>query len=164
MPNFTVCFQNVTSIISFGGWISSPSTGGSSSSGFPLALASPDTITDFVSGVTDLVDSLDGVGGVEFDWEYTGCSTDTPYTDPTLSTAYLTFLQQLRASLSPNVTISLAVGVVPFEVLFRICKSGSRERSADPNLLFCFFSFRRRRLRLLSTARSPTALFRWIRP
>ncbi|KAG8881636.1 hypothetical protein FRB97_009325 [Tulasnella sp. 331] len=117
LPQFVTMAKakNVIPIISFGGWISSPSTGGSSSSGFPLALATSETITDFVNGVTDLVNHLGGVGGVEFDWEYTDCSTDTPYTDMALSTAYLTFLQQLRASLSPNVTISLAVGVVPFE-------------------------------------------------
>ncbi|KAG8997450.1 hypothetical protein FRB94_007648 [Tulasnella sp. JGI-2019a] len=117
LPQFVTMAKekNVTSIISFGGWISSPTTGGSSSSGFPLALASPSTIDDFVTGVTGLVTSLGGVGGVEFDWEYTECSTDTPYTDPTLATAYLTFLQKLRASLDPATTISLAVGVVPFE-------------------------------------------------
>lgn len=68
-----------------------------------------------MSGVTSLVNTL-GVNGVEFDWEWTPCSQETPYTNATLSTAYLTFLERLRASLGEDVTISLAVGPLPFEV------------------------------------------------
>ncbi|KAG8947810.1 hypothetical protein FRC04_010296 [Tulasnella sp. 424] len=106
--------NNVTSILSLGGHISSPNTGGSASTGFAAALATNETITEFVQGVSSLVKKL-GVQGIEFDWEWTPCSPDTPYTSKELSTAFLSFLQQLRSELDPEIIITLAVGVVPFE-------------------------------------------------
>lgn len=106
--------NNVTSILSLGGHIASPNTGGSASTGFAAALASNDTITEFVQGVKSLVTKL-GVKGIEFDWEWTPCSPDTPYTSKELSTAFLSFLTQLRSELDDGIVITLAVGVVPFE-------------------------------------------------
>ncbi|KAG8976149.1 hypothetical protein FRB90_009263, partial [Tulasnella sp. 427] len=106
--------NNVTSILSLGGHIASPNTGGSASTGFAAALATNETIAEFVQGVSKLVKKL-GVKGVEFDWEWTPCSPDTPYTSKDLSTAFLSFLTQLKDELADDIVLTLAVGVVPFE-------------------------------------------------
>ncbi|KAG8969986.1 hypothetical protein FRC03_012439 [Tulasnella sp. 419] len=124
---------NVSIILALGGHLK----GGASSAGFASALQTPESIADFVTGVSSLVNQT-SVGGIEFDWEVSSClDGENPYVSSDVSASYLTFLQQLRKELGDDISISLAVGPVPLATPV-VAGTGSdlaiRANVTDPDL------------------------------
>lgn len=100
-------FQNVSALLSVGGWTGSQH--------FSTAMATPESRTLFANALFDLVEKYQ-LDGLDFDWEYPnkqgiGCNTISPDDSENL----LVFLQGLRATpVGQRLTLSAAVGIAPF--------------------------------------------------
>ncbi|KAF8070443.1 endochitinase [Lyophyllum atratum] len=108
LPQFVTAAHkhNVKASLSIGGW-----TG---SRWFSTNVGSPRNRTAFVKSVTGLVKKYK-LDGVDFDWEYPGVQgTGCNAVNLNDTANFLSFLQELRQSLGPEVILSAATDIKPF--------------------------------------------------